>query len=198
MSSWADEQHEPMTVDDLERLPDDGRRYELVDGRLDVSPAPLSGHSLIEAKLCGYFNYVVAPKGYLALQGAGIDFNAQRTHHRIPDVVVLETKNFVRPRLTAPPLLAIEVVSESSFFRDYNTKAREYADFGIPAYWVVNPLLETPRILELRIDGGDYREVQEAVGENAFTTDFPFPVTIVPDLLMADADGPWDLSGEGA
>ncbi|MER7077384.1 hypothetical protein [Saccharopolyspora kobensis] len=38
-----------MTVDDLKQLPDDGRRYELVDRTLDVSPAPLSGHSLIEA-----------------------------------------------------------------------------------------------------------------------------------------------------
>ncbi|SEG92931.1 Putative restriction endonuclease [Saccharopolyspora kobensis] len=95
-------------------------------------------------------------------------------------------------------MLAIEVVSESSFFRDYNTKAREQADFGIPAYWVVNPLLEAARMLELRLDGGDYRVVQDAVGENAFTTEFPFQVTIIPDLLMAGADGPWDLSGEGA
>ncbi|MER7012558.1 hypothetical protein ABT324_14160 [Saccharopolyspora sp. NPDC000359] len=69
MSSWADEQHGPMTVDDLERLPDDGYRYELVDGRLDVSPAPLSGHPLIEAVLgrrliAGHAEDVRAPYGW--------------------------------------------------------------------------------------------------------------------------------------
>ncbi|GAA0532048.1 hypothetical protein GCM10011581_16520 [Saccharopolyspora subtropica] len=191
----ADEQYVPMTVDDLERLPDDGRRYELVDGRLDVSPSPVSLHSLIEAKLCGFFNYVVAPKGYLALQGAGINFNADRTHHRIPDVVVIKAEEFVRPYLVRPPLLVIEVVSETSVFRDYHTKPREYAEFGIPAYWIVNPTMAEPRIVELRLDDGEYREVQQATGKDLFTTTFPFPVTIIPDRLL-HADGLWNLSGE--
>ncbi|MCI2420973.1 Uma2 family endonuclease [Saccharopolyspora sp. K220] len=191
----ADEQHRPMTVDDLERLPDDGRRYELVDGRLDVSPSPVSLHTLIEAKLSGFFNYVAAPKGYLALPGAGINFNADRTHHRIPDVVVIKAEDFVRPYLVRPPLLAIEVVSESSIWRDYHTKTREYAEFGIPAYWIVNPTMDEPRIVELRLDNGEYHDVQQATGKDIFATTFPFPVTIIPDRLL-HADGLWNLSGE--
>ena len=41
----------PLTVDDLARIPDDGRRYELVDGRLDVSPAPSPIHSTVDTRL---------------------------------------------------------------------------------------------------------------------------------------------------
>jgi hypothetical protein len=38
---------EPFTVDDLERMPDDGRRYELIDGMLIVSPAPAMPHQRV-------------------------------------------------------------------------------------------------------------------------------------------------------
>ncbi|SDY75902.1 Endonuclease, Uma2 family (restriction endonuclease fold) [Saccharopolyspora shandongensis] len=194
----AHEQHVPMTVDDLERLPDDGRRYELVDGRLDVSPAPVSIHSLVESRLCGYLNFVVAPDGYLAMQGAGINFNANRTHHSIPDVVVLNETDFEQPYLTRPPLLAIEVVSPESIIRDHHTKRREYAEFGIQAYWIVTPDDEKPGILEFRLEDGEYREVQQVIGEDIFATDFPFPVKLVPYWLLAK--GPWRerIGGEGA
>lgn len=185
----ADEQHVPMTVDDLERLPDDGRRYELVDGRLDVSPAPVSIHSLVEARLCQYLGFEVAPADFVVMQGAGINFNADRTHHRIPDVVVLNETDFEQPYLTRPPLLAIEVVSPESVLRDHHTKRREYANFGIQAYWIVTPDEEKPGIVELRLENGEYREVQQAIGEDTFATDFPFPIELVPYWLLAK--GPW-------
>ncbi|MFI0463839.1 Uma2 family endonuclease [Saccharopolyspora sp. 5N102] len=185
----ADEQHAPMTVDDLERLPDDGRRYELVDGRLDVSPAPVSAHSLTEARLCQYLGFELAPAEFIVMQGAGINFNADRTHHRIPDVVVLNETDFEQPYLTRPPLLAIEVVSRESVLRDHHIKFREYAEFGIQAYWIVTPDDEKPGILEFRLKDGEYREVQQVIGEDVFATDFPFPVKLVPYWLLAK--GPW-------
>ncbi|WP_235883796.1 Uma2 family endonuclease [Saccharopolyspora elongata] len=178
-----------MTVDDLERLPDDGRRYELVDGRLDVSPAPVSAHSLTEARLCQYLGFELAPAEFIVMQGAGINFNADRTHHRIPDVVVLNETDFEQPYLTRPPLLAIEVVSRESVLRDHHIKFREYAEFGIQAYWIVTPDDEKPGILEFRLKDGEYREVQQVIGEDVFATDFPFPVKLVPYWLLAK--GPW-------
>ncbi|MBB5152977.1 Uma2 family endonuclease [Saccharopolyspora phatthalungensis] len=193
----ANEQHAPMTADDLERLPDDGRRYELVDGRLDVSPAPVSVHSLVESRLSAYLGFEVAPDDCVVMQGAGINLNADRTHHRIPDVVVIEAADFEKPYLTRPPLLAIEVVSPESILRDHHTKRREYAKFGINAYWIVTPGDEKPAIVELRLADGEYREVQQVLGEDTFATEFPFPVKIVPQWLLAS--GPWRdrIGGEG-
>ncbi|NYE49890.1 Uma2 family endonuclease [Spinactinospora alkalitolerans] len=181
-------QHRPMTVDDLQRLPDDGGRYELVDGRLDVSPAPVSVHTLIESRLSFHLTNV-APDDFMVLTGPGVNFNADRTHHRIPDVAVIRAEDFERPYLTRPPLLAVEVVSPESVFRDHHTKKREYAAFGIGSYWIINPSTDKPGIAELRLDNGEYREAAQVFGEETFETDLPFPVTLVPHWLIAD--GAW-------
>lgn len=187
MDARVNEQQAPMTVDDLESLPDDGRRYELVDGRLDVSPAPIFKHSDIESRLTAHLTWI-APDDYKVLTGAGYNFHGDRTHHRIPDLSVIHADAGEEPYLTRPPLLAIEVVSPSSVLRDYHTKASEYAKSGIPAYWIINPSMD-PVITELRLNDGDYDEAQRVSGDEVFRTDFPFEVTIVARWLLAD--GPW-------
>lgn len=177
----------PLTVDDLARMPDDGRRYELVNGRLDVSPAPIFVHTLIESRLTIHLG-VVAPDDFIVLSGPGINVNAKRTHHRIPDLAVIRTEAAEMPYLTRPPVLAVEVVSPESMFRDHHTKAREYAEFGIGSYWIINPSAEKPGIVELRLEDGRYREIGQTFGEDVFETDVPFPVRLVPHWLIADGD----------
>ncbi|MDA8368782.1 MAG: Uma2 family endonuclease [Nocardiopsaceae bacterium] len=179
---------QPLTVDDLADTPDDGRRYELVDGRLDVSPAPVSLHTLIETRLTIHLGNA-APDELMVLTGPGINFNAERTHHRIPDLVVIRADDFERPYLTRPPLLAIEVVSPESVIRDHHTKKREYAEFGIDSYWIISPSSDKPGIIELRLKDSAYQEVAQVLGEDAFETDLPFPIKLVPHWLTAD--GPW-------
>ncbi|RAY15248.1 Uma2 family endonuclease [Actinomadura craniellae] len=184
----AESRRHPLTVDDLARTPDDGKRYELVDGRLDVSPAPMYPHTLIESRLMIHLG-VSAPEEFTVLTGPGINFNADRTHHRIPDVAVIRTEDGEPPYLTRPPLLAVEVVSPESVFRDHHVKAREYAEFGIPSYWIINPSAEKPGLLEMRLDDGGYRESAQVFGQDVFETDVPFPIAIVPHWLIAP--GPW-------
>ncbi|MDA0565761.1 Uma2 family endonuclease [Streptomonospora sp. S1-112] len=174
----------PLTVADLERMPDDGRRYELVDGRLDVSPAPVSVHSQCEGRLVTYLN--IAARGrFEAYPGAGITLNAEGTHHRIPDVAVVRAGQVEHPYLTTPPVLAVEVVSPESRLRDLHTKRREYAEFGIDSYWIVTPALDKPGITELRLREGVYRETAQVFGEDVLETDAPFPLRIVPHWLIA-------------
>lgn len=182
-------QDRPLTADDLARLDlDEGYRYELVDGRLEVSPSPARPHTRVQARLVTHFSNS-APDGIEVEGEAGVTLNRARTHHRIPDVVAFSAEDAVYPYLNRPPLLAVEVLSLSSALRDLNIKRREYAEFGIPSYWIVNPDSENPGILELRLDGGDYRTVTEVDGKEIFETDTPFPVRFVPHWLVAD--GPW-------
>jgi Uma2 family endonuclease len=176
-------------VDDLKRTPDDGRRYELVDGRLDVSPAPASFHTLVTGRLTAYLSYA-APAGVLVMDGPGINLNAERTHHRIPDVAVFRGEDFRVPFATKPPLLAVEVVSPESVYRDNYTKRHEYAEFGIPTYWVITPDPEQPSIIELRSKDGVYTEASVTFGEDVLKTDQPFPPHVVPHWLVA-LDGDW-------
>lgn len=176
------------TVADLERLPEDGTRYELVAGRLEVSPAPVSLHTLIESRLTIHLG-ANAPDEHMVLTGPRINLNAAGTHHRIPDVAVIRAEDFERPYLRQPPLLVIEVVSPESVFRDHHTKAREYAEFGIPSYWIVNPVLDKPSIVELRLHRGTYREAAQVFDTDVFATKEPFPIRVVPHWLVNR--GPW-------
>lgn len=190
-----EERQRPLTVDDLAHTPDDGRRYELVDGRLDVSPAPVSIHTLIDSRLTWHLTNV-APDDYTVLTGPGINLNAARTHHRIPDLAVVRDEDFESPYFTRPPLLAVEIVSPESVFRDHHAKRREYADFGVESYWIVNPSPDKTGLLELRLENGGYVEVTQTFGEEVFATEHPFPVRLVPHWLTAD--GPWrtHIAGE--
>lgn len=179
----------PLTVDDLQRTPDDGRRYELVDGRLDVSPAPVSFHTLVTGRLTTHLSNC-APTGFLVMDSPGITLNSGRTRHRIPDVAVIRGEDFQMPYTTEPPALAIEVVSPESVLRDHHTKKHEYAAFGIPSYWLITPDPDEPSIIELRLKDGEYTEVAAAFGKDVLDTEMPFAVQIVPQWLLR-LDGDW-------
>ncbi|WP_304454921.1 Uma2 family endonuclease [Nocardiopsis sp. YSL2] len=177
----------PLTVDDLRRMPDDGRRYELVDARLDVSPAPIFLHSRVESRLAIHLG-VLAPGEFEVVAAPGINVNGDRTHHRIPDLAVLRAADEESPYLTKPPLLAVEVVSPESAIRDHHTKRREYEEFGVHSYWIINPDRDLPSITELCLEDGGYREAATVSGEAVFKTDLPFPLRIVPHWLVGAGD----------
>ena len=180
-----------LTVDDLRRMPDDGRRYELVDGRLDVSPAPVFLHSRVESRL-GFHLSNLAPVECEVVTGPGINVNGDRTHHRIPDLVVISADEAESPYLTRPPLLAVEVVSPESVLRDHHTKKHEYAAFGIPSYWVITPDPDGPSIIEMRLKDGEYTEVAAAFDKEVLDTELPYPVKVVPQWLLRTG-GDWRL-----
>ncbi|MFW5417980.1 Uma2 family endonuclease [Nocardiopsis sp. CNT-189] len=188
----------PLTVEDLQRMPDDGRRYELVDGRLDVSPAPKGIHNMAAGRLEWHLNNQ-RPKDYVVIHEAGVNLNADRTRHRIPDLAMFQGEDYEDGYFDRPPLLAVEVLSFESVFRDNHTKRREYAAFGIESYWIISPFREKPGITELRLEGGVYQEGAVVYGTDVFTTETPFPVSIVPYWLIG-MDGDWreHIGGPGA
>ncbi|MFC7326407.1 Uma2 family endonuclease [Marinactinospora rubrisoli] len=181
--------YRPLTVDDLERMPDDGNRYELVDGRLDVSPAPVYVHTLVEGRLAIHLGPALVRAGFMILQGLGMNLKGDRDHHRIPDLAVIRADAGEHPYLTRPPLLAVEVLSPECRDRDRFAKRAEYAEFGVPSYWIIDPSLEKPSILELRLDGGTYRAAARVFGDDVFRTDAPCRLSIVPRWLVSD--GAW-------
>lgn len=186
----------PLTVDDLAYVADDERyRYELVDGRLEMSPAPRGVHVRVQHRL-GFYLESVAPAGYEILGEPGVTMNGARTHHRRPDMAILHAEDFEERYLTRPPLLVVEVESPESAYRDAYTKRQEYAEFGIPSNWIIYPYRENPGIVELRLDQGHYQEVTGIKGEGLFETDTPFPIRFVPHWLVADGDWKKHISGD--
>jgi len=177
----------PLTVADLDLTPDDGCRYELDDGVLVVSPATryirqcvLQRRQLLLDAAC--------PPGYEVVPGPGVEISD--INYRIPDLVVVRAGSVAvtDTNVTRPPELALEVASPSTAHYDRNRKKVVYAEFGIPAYWIVVPDSDRPSLTAFRLTGGIYAEVGCAVGEERFASNTPFPVEIVPAELVA---GPW-------
>ncbi|WP_322754427.1 Uma2 family endonuclease [Frankia sp. Cas3] len=169
------------TVDDLAELPDDGRRYELVDGVLLVSPAPRWEHQRACLELavalrsaCPDDRVVFAPTPDVR--------RGQRTSVQ-PDVCVVARADLVRgERYLAVPLLVVEVLSPSSVGIDRLLKRDVYARLGVGHYWIVDP--DKPSITTLRLRDGEYVEVATVHGEAIMTVTDPFPLTVSPSQLV--------------
>jgi Uma2 family endonuclease len=174
---------EPFTVDDLERMPDDGRRYELIDGMLIVSPAPNMPHQRV-AFLLGMMLENACPDD-LVVFGAAVNVRFSLRSALEPDVVVARVDDAGGERLERTPLLVAEVLSPDSVLRDLNLKKAAYEQFGIPSYWVIDPDLDQPSLRAFELDGGAYAEAAHVSGGNAFDASQPFDVQIVPDRLVA-------------
>lgn len=177
----------PFTVDDLDLLPDDGNRYELDDGLIVVSPAPIVSHQVVVQRLSVALA-AACPPSCEVLSGTGLEISPYQ--YRIPDVVVVQLSDirFEDKTMTKPPLLAIEVASPSTALYDRNRKKDVYERFGIESYWIVKPDLDQPSLTAFRLTRGKYRMVAEISGNDAFRAVRPFACDIVPAALVA---GPW-------
>jgi Uma2 family endonuclease len=171
----------PFTVDDLEAMPDDGNRYELIDGTLIVSPAPGLRHQKIVLKL-GVRLDAACPDDLHVLTAPFAVRPAPTTEIQ-PDVLVARDADLTEKLLPVAPLLAVEVFSPSSVLNDLNNKKATYERMGVPSYWVVDPQGPGMTVFELD-DNGRYQVVAEVKGGDAFEAERPFPVRIVPAELL--------------
>jgi Uma2 family endonuclease len=170
------------TVDDLDRMPDDGRRYELVDGVLIVSPAPQVPHQLVLAELIVLL-HGACPPGLFAVPGPGVRMSGDT--ELIPDLVVIRQDQLSAPRVTRPPLLAVEIQSSSTALFDLNTKKAVYERFSIESYWIVVPDVDQPELIAFELRDGRYEQVAHVIHNQPFRAQKPFPVEIIPSRLVA-------------
>jgi Uma2 family endonuclease len=172
----------PFTVADLGRMPDDGRRYELLDGVLLVSPRPGNPHQEVAAELLGLLR-AACPAGLRALPEPAVQFS--RETEFAPDLVVIRQEQVNAAKCTEPPLLVVEVRSPSTALFDLNLKKAAYERFGVESYWVVVPDLDKPEVIGFELAGGRYREAAHVTGDETFAAVRPFPIEVVPSLLVA-------------
>jgi Uma2 family endonuclease len=175
----------PLTVDDLDLLPDDGNRYELDDGVLVMSPAPANIHQLVTSELQSSLR-AACPTGLLVVSGNGVAISKRQ--YRIPDLVVVRVEDFdlKAASVTRPPALAIEVASPSTALYDRNRKKDVYARFGIPIYWIVTPSLDKPSLTVYELSsGGGYVEQAVVTGDDVYHAVRPFAVEVCPARLIA-------------
>ena len=147
----------PWRFDELADLPDDGRRYEVVDGLLIVSPSPSHDHQLVGSRLLQQLAQQCPPEWDVCYEFA----LPLGTDGRVPDLAVVRAGAArgagVYPAQPADFGLVVEIVSPSSRKTDRFFKPVEYAEAGIPLFWRV----ETDPDLSLHafsLDGTTYGE----------------------------------------
>src|SRR5260370_34180649 len=131
----------PFTVDDLDRMPDDGRRYELIDGVLVVSPAPIIAHQFVVMRLMLLLSQE-CPEGLYVLPAPGVMVNVQA--ELVPDVVVVRKQDLGGRTLTGPPSLAAEGQSPSTRLFDLKQEESLHSESGWHSYSTLRPHTERP------------------------------------------------------
>ena len=132
------------TVAMLDALPDDGQRYELIDGKVFVTPAPGEPHRDVVGELFFRLRSFLETSelGRPAISPSDV-WRAERSRNRVqPDVFVLRRTDGMKPSYPyhmRDLLLAIEVVSPMNPLVDYHTKRELYSREGVSEYWVVDP-----------------------------------------------------------
>ena len=169
------------TVADLELLPDDGNRYEVLAGTLLVTPSPGSAHQGIAARLTALFaSHILARR--LGLFSAGVV--------TLPPLTQLEPDLLVVPPRFAPGTLwaeitehwlAVEIVSRSSRVYDREFKRDAYLALGVREVWLVDV---RERSIEVCVRRGAGRVVRDALTWSAPTGDVSVRVELAE--LFAD------------
>jgi len=144
-----------MTVDELELMPDDGNRYEVIEGELFVTRAPNYEHQIVVANIIGIFKtyFIQQPIGIIT-PGPGVIFS--RFSGVIPDLVFVTHQTRKRilsgGRLKGAPELAIEIISPGAENRrrDRIAKRNLYGKYGVQEYWTVDYKTRTVEIYALK------------------------------------------------
>ena len=139
----------PLTYDDYCQIPDDGNRYEVIDGVLYMSPSPIVRHQKISFNLSLRLGTWVREAKAGEVLYAPMDVVLSKHNVVQPDILfvsnerssIIENKN-----LQGAPDLLIEILSEGNRRHDEVKKRVLYESFGVQEYWIVDPVLETIKV----------------------------------------------------
>jgi Uma2 family endonuclease len=149
-------QIEPLlTIDDVDAMPEDGNRYEVIEGELFVSRAPGLTHQDVSLNLAVYI------RSYLSQNPIGKVWTApgvifSELSGVIPDLVFVRTERRKEiasgDRITGAPDLVIEIVSPGAenARRDRVAKRQLYGKYGVKEYWLVDPYKRTVEVFVLQ------------------------------------------------
>jgi Uma2 family endonuclease len=173
------------TRDELDRFPDDGNRYEVLDGELLVTPQAEFDHQAVAARLSfALYSYCAEHSIGLAIGPGKVIFGKNELQ---PDIEVVPGGLYRAGEkwATAPrPILVVEVLSPwgVSRRRDLSIKKDAYLQRGIDSYWVVN---QEERCVHVWSSGSTEAVVKSVLTWHPDPRIAPFEITI--DRLFGPA-----------
>ena len=166
---------------DLDGFPDDGMRYELLDGELYVSAAPSKRHQRLLRRLLRLIDDHVTPAGLGEVFFAPVDVWLSDEDRTRPDLVYLSAERlsiYGERIVEGAPDLLVEVASPSTRVADLVAKRHRFETNGVREYWIADPDART--LTTLCLIEGRYAEHDRSLVLPGLTLDVP--------TLMADLD----------
>jgi len=177
-----------LTYRDYEALPADGRRYEIHDGELSVTPAPSLDHQIVLSNLLRvlFAHIPAAAPGLLVPAPLDVILSDRPAETSIvqPDVLYVAPDRMVRASrrgIEGGPTLAVEILSPSTRTTDRVTKRALYARYDVPHLWIIDPDAKTIEAFTLE----DRRYVLAVSATGNQPVDLPpfIGLGLVPDRL---------------
>ncbi len=167
------------TYADYARLPDNGMRYEVIEGELFMSPAPRPVHQEMILNLASEMHFFLkkAKKGKVFVSPIDVVMGDLATPVQ-PDIVFIRQERLamVGDRIEGVPDLLVEVLSPGSRVMDRREKFELYAQVGVAEYWLVDPDECLVEVYVLR--GQAYALLGQFVGEDVIQSE------VLPDLQI--------------
>jgi Uma2 family endonuclease len=151
---------------DLAAMPEDGRRYELIQGDLFVNPSPNTMHQRVSRRLERQLEDYFHDRSLGEVFNAPVDVILTPADVFVPDLIVVGEPGHVSKRgIEKAPVLAVEILSPSTRRVDRGIKAHRYAELGVAHYWIVDP--ERRRLECYRLEAGAFQLVVAGEGDES-------------------------------
>jgi len=131
------------TYQDYSEIPDDGNRYQIIEGELIMSPAPFTKHQRIVRKIIFALLKFIEEEQTGELFFAPTDLVLNNSNVVQPDILFILNENLniiTEKNIKGVPDLIIEIISPATGYYDLSGKKDLYEKFGVQEYWIVDPM----------------------------------------------------------
>jgi Uma2 family endonuclease len=178
------------TYEDYKRLPDDGRRYEIIEGVLYVTAAPNFDHQYTVGEIFAALRTYVRERQLGIVISAPFEIHLPDIGQPVqPDVLFVAAERAPRPGaegFTGAPDLIVEVLSQSTARTDRLVKFGAYERAGVREYWLVDPRTHSIEVYFLSEEGTYEMVGQYTSGETVASSVLSDLALPVDDLFVAE------------
>ncbi len=172
-----------MTADDYRQMPETGPRYQLVEGRFHMSPAPNRYHQQIVGTIYHLMRRFLEDHPIGEVYVSPFDVYLTENDVYQPDVIFVSRSNsaiLTAAGAEGPPDLAVEVLSKGTAFLDVGTKRSVYAQTGVKELWIVDPEAMNVQVYRLAVDAN--------APEATYDSQAQFSSHLLPGLVLRVAE----------
>jgi len=143
------------------------QRYELIEGEITNFASPSPAHQYVSDRISAQFLHYFKGKDCISLSTINVVLQKEGEDNQwvIPDISVICPKfDLSQTKYQGIPKLIVEILSPSNQSHDLITKMNIYAKYGVPEYWIVNPLNKSLSIYTLDESGHYIQDIVEKTG----------------------------------